>query len=28
MSNEELLGEYMTDDIKTINNPFYSNGPN
>jgi len=28
MSNDELLSEYMTDDIKTINHPFYSNGPN
>ena len=26
ISNEELLSEYMTDDIKTINEPFYSNG--
>lgn len=26
ISNEELLGEYMTDDIRTTNDPFYSNG--
>jgi glutamine synthetase len=26
ISAEELLGEYMTDDIRTTNNPFYSNG--
>jgi glutamine synthetase len=26
LSNEELLGEYMSDDIRTTNEPFYSNG--
>jgi hypothetical protein len=26
ISNEELLSEYMTDDIRTTNDPFYSNG--